>query len=58
MSSWLYFDIYIVADMYCSRIGMKENIDLEDISLPQPVELPSDSNSYVLFDLETTGLDL
>ncbi|XP_056006937.1 DNA polymerase III PolC-type-like [Ostrea edulis] len=44
------------ADMYCSRIGMKENIDLEDISLPQPVELPSDSNSYVLFDLETTGL--
>lgn len=54
----IYFNIYTVADTYCSRIGMNEDIDLEDISLPQPAELPRNSNSYILFDLETTGLGL
>ncbi|KAK3090923.1 hypothetical protein FSP39_015740 [Pinctada imbricata] len=43
------------ADTYSSKIGLEEDVDLEDISLDIPSVLPSNS-PYVYFDLETTGL--
>ncbi|XP_048770405.2 uncharacterized protein LOC125676611 [Ostrea edulis] len=48
----------VAADTYCSKIGFKDEINLEDISLNQPDSLPRDCNSYAVFDLETTGLGL
>ncbi|XP_062578684.1 uncharacterized protein LOC134240621 [Saccostrea cucullata] len=41
-------------DTYQSKIGIEEDLDLEDIDLT-PVSFPKDG-SEIIFDLETTGL--
>uniref|UniRef100_A0A8W8P3L3 Exonuclease domain-containing protein n=1 Tax=Magallana gigas TaxID=29159 RepID=A0A8W8P3L3_MAGGI len=41
-------------DTYQSKIGIEEDLDLEDID-PTPVSFPKDGNE-IIFDLETTGL--
>lgn len=43
-----------VCDTYQSKIGIEEDLDLEDID-PTPVSFPKDRNE-IIFDLETTGL--
>ncbi|XP_062575762.1 protein PML-like [Saccostrea cucullata] len=44
------------ADTYSSKIGLSDEVDLEDISLNKLDQLPSTNKSYMVFDLETTGL--
>lgn len=43
-----------VGDTYQSKIGIEEDLDLEDID-PTPVSFQKDGNE-IIFDLETTGL--
>lgn len=43
-----------VGDTYQSKIGIEEDLDLEDI-YHTPVSFPKDGNE-IIFDLETTGL--
>lgn len=50
--------VYITADPYSSNIGLDDEIDLEDTALNQADHLPKDNKSYVIFDLETTGLGM
>ena len=50
--------VYFKADAYCRKISMDDGIDLEDIALNQTDHLPKDNKSYVIFDLETTGLGM
>lgn len=43
-----------VSDTYQSKIGIEEDLDLEDID-PTTVSFPNDGNE-IIFNLETTGL--
>lgn len=52
--SFAYKFFVFVGDTYQSKIGIEEDLDLEDID-PTPVSFPKDGNE-IIFDLETTGL--
>ncbi|XP_062566154.1 uncharacterized protein LOC134228511 [Saccostrea cucullata] len=41
---------------YSSKIGLEESVDLEDISM-EPKSVCLEGSSFIVFDLETTGLD-
>ena len=55
---FLHVYVYITVDTYSSKIGLDDEIDLENIALNQTDNLPKDNKSYRIFDFDTTGLGM